>query len=133
MLSERTNTKKEKENMMRATLKDKYGNYVNFYRDKSLKLKDWLTTCILNEKIIQDKRELKRSEIDKALDLGYYLKIKDTWTDEDVIVQKEFKNGRMIVTENGKETDEYLPYSELRPDTKYFLVGEAYGGFYTPF
>lgn len=119
--------------MMKATLKDKYGNYVNFYRDKSLKLKDWLITCILNEKIIQDKRELKRSEIDKALDLGYYLKIKDTWTDEDVIVQKEFKNGRMIVTENGKETDEYLPYSELRPDTRYFLVGEAYDGFYTPF
>lgn len=119
--------------MMRATLKDKYGNYVNFYRDKSLKLKDWLTTCILNEKIIQDKRELKRSEIDKALDLGYYLKIKDSWTDEDVEVKKEFKNGRLIVTENGKETDEYLPYSELRPDTRYFLVGEAYGGFYAPF
>lgn len=119
--------------MMRATLKDKYGNYVNFYRDKSLKLKDWLTTCILNEKIIQDRRELKRSEIDKALDLGYYLKIKDSWTDEDVEVKKEFKNGRLIVTENGKETDEYLPYSELRPNTKYFLVGEAYGGFYTPF
>lgn len=119
--------------MMKANLKDKNGEYVTFYRDNMLSLNDWLGTCIFNEKIIQDKRELKRSEVDRALDLGYYLKVKDTWTDEDVEVKKEFKNGRLIVTENGKETDEYLPYSELRPDTKYFLVGEAYGGFYTPF
>lgn len=119
--------------MMKALLRDKNGNCVTFYRDKSLRLKDWLTACIFNEKIIQDKREIKRSDVDKALDLGYYLKIKDNWTDEDIIVQKEFKNGRMVVTENGKETDEYLPYSELRPDTRYFLVGEAYDGIYAPF
>lgn len=119
--------------MMKANLKDKNGEYVTFYRDNMLSLNDWLGTCIFNEKIIQDKRELKRSEVDRALDLGYYLKVKDTWTDEDVEIYKSWKDGRMVVTKRGKETDEYLPNDEIRPDTRFFLVGEAFDGFYTPF
>ena len=120
--------------MMRATVKDHDGKYVTLYRDRK-NVTDWVKSCYFNEKILQWNREISRKEYDTALKLGYDILVKDTWTDEDVIVRRIFKDRPMnVVVKNGWETDEYLPDEDLRNDTRYFLHGYVSDdGFYAPF
>lgn len=117
---------KERIRKMIAFLKTKNGSIMRCPAVQKRPI-DSLSDWIFKQKILMEQREITLKDAIKALQLGFDVLI--NCKEHDWVARKvDLKNNHLISTE-----DHYFKINQLKPDTKFFLIGYVTYGEYAPF